>query len=315
MYEKLYSKLKANTDLVTHEFYLNNKKINLIHNEVLCSSDFINHYILTKITNLSYSDDDIITFLYNNLPDNTVKVLTKEKEMLDYIYKGFALIIYQDEALAIEAKATLDRGINEASSEITIRGSKDSFNENFNTNIGLIRRRLRTENCYVESLFIGKESRCKTGIIYMKNIASLNTVKKVKDILSNIKIDGIIDSGMLKSYLEDDKNFLFPTVLMSERPDRVSQALLEGKVCIVVDNSPYVLITPSFFVDFYILQMIITKKQLTLVSLELLDCLLSLSLFLHLLYILLLLLIIKKPFPYHFYLTLWLKEKVYPSQL
>ena len=84
----------------------------------------------------------------------------------------------------------------------------------------------------------------------MKNIASLNTVKKVKDILSNIKIDGIIDSGMLKSYLEDDKNFLFPTVLMSERPDRVSQALLEGKVCIVVDNSPYVLITPSFFVDF-----------------------------------------------------------------
>ena len=250
MYEKLYNKLKANTDLVTHEFYLNNKKINLIHNEVLCSSDFINHYILTKITNLSYSDDDIITFLYNNLPDNTVKVLTKEKEMLDYIYKGFALIIYQDEALAIEAKATLDRGINEASSEITIRGSKDSFNENFNTNIGLIRRRLRTENCYVESLFIGKESRCKTGIIYMKNIASLNTVKKVKDILSNIKIDGIIDSGMLKSYLEDDKNFLFPTVLMSERPDRVSQALLEGKVCIVVDNSPYVLITPSFFVDF-----------------------------------------------------------------
>ena len=53
MYEKLYSKLKANTDLVTHEFYLNSKKINLIHNEVLCSSDFINHYILTKITNLS----------------------------------------------------------------------------------------------------------------------------------------------------------------------------------------------------------------------------------------------------------------------
>ena len=101
MYEKLYSKLKANTDLVTHEFYLNNKKINLIHNEVLCSSDFINHYILTKITNLSYSDDDIITFLYNNLPDNTVKVLTKESEMLDYIYKGFALIIYKDEALAI----------------------------------------------------------------------------------------------------------------------------------------------------------------------------------------------------------------------
>lgn len=251
MYEKIFKKLKDNGDLVTHEFYLGSNKLNLIHNEVLCSSDFVNHFILMKLTALSINaNDDVITFLYNNLPDNTVKVLTKEKEMLDYIYKGFVLIIYQDKAIAIEAKASLDRGINDASSEITIRGSKDAFNENFNTNLGLIRRRLRSENCFTESFFLGKESRTKTGIVYMKNIASLNTVNKVKSILKNIKIDGVIDSGMLKSYLEDDKNFLFPTVLMTERPDRVSQALLEGKVCIVVDNSPYVLITPSFFIDF-----------------------------------------------------------------
>ena len=251
MYERIFNKLKANTDLVTHEFYLGKNKLNLIHNEVLCSSDFINHFILMKLTTLKVNiNDDIITFLYNNLPDNTVKVLTKEEEMLDYIYKGFVLIIYQDKAIAIEAKATLDRGINDASSEITIRGSKDAFNENFNTNLGLIRRRLRSENCFSESFFIGKESRTKTAIVYMKNIASSNTVNKVKSILKEIKIDGVIDSGSLKSYLEDDKNFLFPTVLMTERPDRVSQALLEGKVCIVVDNSPYVLITPSFFIDF-----------------------------------------------------------------
>ena len=100
------------------------------------------------------------------------------------------------------------------------------FNENFNTNLGLIRRRLRSENCFSESFFIGKESRTKTAIVYMKNIASSNTINKVKSILKEIKIDGIIDSGSLKSYLEDDQNFLFPTVLMTERPDRVSQALL-----------------------------------------------------------------------------------------
>ena len=88
MYEKLYSKLKANTDLVTHEFYLNNKKINLIHNEVLCSSDFINHYILTKITNLSYSGDDIITFLYNNLPDKFYHLLQLLQilQQLNYLF-------------------------------------------------------------------------------------------------------------------------------------------------------------------------------------------------------------------------------------
>ena len=200
MYEKIFKKLKDNGDLVTHEFYLGSNKLNLIHNEVLCSSDFVNHFIFMKLTALSINaNDDVITFLYNNLPDNTVKVLTKEKEMLDYIYKGFALIIYQDKAIAIEAKASLDRGINDASSEITFRGSKDSFNENFNTNLGLIRRRLRSENCFTESFFLGKESRTKTGIVYMKNIASLNTVNKVKSILKNMKIDGVFDSGMLNS--------------------------------------------------------------------------------------------------------------------
>ena len=85
MYEKIFKKLKDNGDLVTHEFYLGSNKLNLIHNEVLCSSDFVNHFILMKLTALSIkANDDVITFLYNNLPDNTVKVLTKEKEMLDY---------------------------------------------------------------------------------------------------------------------------------------------------------------------------------------------------------------------------------------
>ena len=75
--------------------------------------------------------------------------------MIDFVCKGFALLIYEEEkGIAIEAKASLDRGIGEANSESTIRGSKDAFNENFNTNLGLIRRRLRCEHCFMETLFL-----------------------------------------------------------------------------------------------------------------------------------------------------------------
>ncbi len=239
------------SDLIVRDFTFHGISIVLIQNEVLCSSDYINHFILMELTKLNLNKENIEDVLYNYLPDNTIKILTKKEEMLDYIAKGFALLLYEEEkAIAIEAKADLDRGINESDNEATTRGSKDAFNENFNTNLGLIRRRIRSENCHMKTLYLGRESRCKCGILYMKNIAEAKNVKKIEALLNKIDIDGILDSGMLKGLLEEDKNFLFPTVLMSERPDRAASALLEGKIVIVVDNSPYVLITPTFFVDY-----------------------------------------------------------------
>lgn len=249
--EKLKEKLQMNGDFIFRDLTINGIKIYLIQNEVLCSSTYINHYILKAITTLPLTNENKEALLYDLLPDNSVIKTEKLEEMLDYYYKGFALIVYdENKALAIEAKASLDRGISNSESESTVRGSKDAFNENFNTNVGLIRRRLRSENCIMESLFIGKESRTKVGIMYMNTIAYPSNVDKVKEKMQKVDIDGVLDSGFLKMYLEKKSNLFFPTVMATERPDRVSQALLEGKIAIVVDNSPYVLITPTFFIDY-----------------------------------------------------------------
>ena len=239
------------TDLIVRPFIIDNREITLVMSEVLGSSSYVNDFILRRLLTIKFQSDDIGSELLNFIPTNNGKILNKLSDMTDYICMGFALLLFSnEEAIAIEARATVDRGIPLVSNESSITGSKDAFNENFNTNIGLIRRRIRDANLYVDGMFIGKSSKTKIGILYMNNIVIKDNVKKIKNKLNKINVDGIIDVGSLKTYLDSKTNFFFPTITSTERPDKVAQALLEGKIAIVADNSPYVLIMPTFFVDY-----------------------------------------------------------------
>ena len=244
----------SSTDLIIRPFIIDNREITLVMSEVLGSSSYVNDFILRRLLTIKFQSDNIGSELLNFIPTNNGKILNKLSDMTDYICMGFALILFNDneseKAIAIEARATVDRGIGEVNNEASITGSKDAFNENFNTNIGLIRRRIRDCNLYVDGMFVGKSSKTKIGILYMNNIAINKNVNDIRNKLKKINVDGIIDSGNLKSYLDSKTNFFFPTITSTERPDKVAQALLEGKIAIVSDNSPFVLITPTFFVDY-----------------------------------------------------------------
>ena len=244
----------SSTDLIIRPFIIDNREITLVMSEVLGSSSYVNDFILRRLLTIKFQSDDIGSQLLNFIPTNNGKILNKLSDMTDYICMGFALILFSDneseKAIAIEARATVDRGIPIVNNEASITGSKDAFNENFNTNIGLIRRRIRTSDLYVDGMFIGKSSKTKIGILYMNNIAIKKNVDGIKNKLKKINVDGILDTGNLKSYLDSKTNFFFPTITSTERPDKVAQALLEGKIAIVSDNSPFVLITPTFFVDY-----------------------------------------------------------------
>ena len=242
------------TDLIIRPFIIDNREITLVMSEVLGSSSYVNDFILRRLLTIKFQSDDIGSQLLNFIPTNNGKILNKLSDMTDYICMGFALILFSDneseKAIAIEARATVDRGIPIVNNEASITGSKDAFNENFNTNIGLIRRRIRDCNLYIDGMFVGKSSKTKIGILYMNSIVIKENVDNIKNKLSKINVDGILDTGNLKSYLDSKTNFFFPTITSTERPDKVAQALLEGKIAIVSDNSPFVLITPTFFVDY-----------------------------------------------------------------
>ena len=148
------------------------------------------------------------------------------------------------------SKISLNRSINKIDSELSIYGPKDSFIEDLDTNVGLIRKRIKDTNLKQVNLELGRYTKTKISILYIEGIIKSSLVNHVINKLSKITIDGVIDSSYLKYTLESKFN-LFPTIIQSERPDKCCMALLEGKLVIIVDNSCYGLILPSFFIDFF----------------------------------------------------------------
>ena len=234
-------------DLVIKEIFIKNKKITIMAIETITNSKVINEFILEKITDLE--NKDIITYLYNHLPCISITKITKNR-LFFYLVNAFTIIYYNNNYLAVETINTPERSITNSEYEKSINGPKDSFIEHFNTNVGLIRKRIKSINLKLENIVIGKYSNTKVGIMYMKSICKVEFKKSIMEKLKKINIDGIIDSSYLIGYLSKSKS-LFPTIKKTERPDLASQALLEGKVIIIVDNSPDILILPSFFIDFF----------------------------------------------------------------
>lgn len=258
--EELIEKIKSDTgnttDMIFRKMIIDQKPLYLVYNEVLTSSDDINNFILKNIAQVIDEKVNITTnlydFFYNSLPGHNIAKVKDYPDLLNRIFNSYTIIITSPtEIFAIETKARLDRGISEASSEQTLLGPKDAFTENFNINLGLVRKRIKSSKLWFDTFLIGQQTKTKVGLCYMKNIVEEKTIKDVKKKLKDISIDGIIDSGYIKESLTSRGQQFFPTIMATERPDLASMALLEGKIIIIVDNSPYILILPCFFVDFF----------------------------------------------------------------
>ena len=242
---ELKKEVSPSNDYVFKKIKIDGKTIFLIFNAVLTDGVSIDENILRKLVLLNRKE---LKHIENYLPIRNIKII-KNEEILYYVNNGY-LVVVTNKIYACEVKAKLDRGINMVDGELTIAGPKDSFTENFNSNLGLIRKRIKSSNLKVIDLEIGRSSKTKVGILYVEDIVKEEIPSRIMEVLSKIDIDGIIDSSYLKTALEGQKSY-FPTIMMSERPDKSSMALLEGKVVIIVDMSPYALILPSFFIDFF----------------------------------------------------------------
>ena len=250
--ERLKKDTNYTDDYIYKEFYIGNNKLNIINIETITSSSDINNFILKRISILNdFNQKDLSDYLFNYLPIHSIKRLKNYDELKDMLLNAFTILIINDEdILAIETRRDLSRGVSESDYEKTIVGPKDAFIEHYNTNLGLIRRRIKNTNLQSKTYQLGRYTKTKVGLIYIDDIVKKDLIDEIDKKLSNIDIDGIIDSGYLKRYLNNSKG-LFPTLKTTERPDLASQALLEGKIVLIVDNSPEVLLLPTFFIDYF----------------------------------------------------------------
>lgn len=240
-------------DLVIKNIKLYNNKINIIFFETLCDSKNINDFVLSYISYLKINKNIILNinnYIKEFLPNYKVNEVYNIDEIITNLYNGFCIININNKYYALEFRKCLDSGITRVENEKTIKGPRDAFTENYQTNIGLIRKRIRNENLWLEEVNVGRKSNTRVGILYIKDICDESLVKDVKAKIKRIDIDTIPDSSYIYEMISNNKS-LFPNVLSTERPDLVSFKLLNGKIAIVVDNTPFVILLPAFFIEFF----------------------------------------------------------------
>lgn len=154
-------------------------------------------------------------------------------------------------ALVIGTRQIDKRGIDQPGTEQVIRGPREGFVEPLGPNLALIRYRLQSAELRMRQMTIGRKTHSKVVICYMDGLTDPALLAEVERRIGAIDIDGILDSGYLEQFIEDNQWSPFPQVQYTERPDKVVANLLEGRIAILVDGSPLALIVPTVFNQFY----------------------------------------------------------------
>ena len=262
MNNKIINKLKEETNnssyIIYREKYIKKIKIDIIYNEALTDQDKMSNYIyrsLDYIDSIYKGKDSLYDVIKNNISNIKIKEIKNYEDICKYLNNGFVILLIEDDySLALEVKKNLTRSIEKPMTETTIRGAMDSFTENIETNIGLIKRRLKTNKLWNEDMELGKYTKNKISILTIKGLTDSKIKDNIINKLNSLEIDGVTDTGTLKHLIENETKTIFPTSITTERPDKVVSSLLRGKTVIIIDNCPFVLIMPVDINDFFLSQ-------------------------------------------------------------
>ncbi|MBD2866323.1 spore germination protein [Paenibacillus oceani] len=194
----------------------------------------------SQSTHLEYSDELPLFEIKHTIDD-----------MLTELFTGSLIIYREGDAFfwTADISDVPQRSLQESNTEISIKGPKDAFTEDLFTNISLIRKRMQTGLLFSEQFFIGNLSKTCVVLLYLSHKANPDMVAEARRRLSSFRTESIISSGQLEKWLSDRTFSLFPLIDYIGRPDFVNETLLRGRLAIVVDGSPMVLIGPSNFLE------------------------------------------------------------------
>jgi len=174
-------------------------------------------------------------------------------DVLEAVFSGDTVLFVDGSATAllINTKGWTTRSIENPDSESDIRGPRDAFNEDLLTNVTRLRRRIKDPAFHCESMVIGVRTHTRVALVFLQDRVNPKVLRQVRDTLQSIEIDSVIDSGYLQELLQGRRWSIFPLIQSTERPDRASAALLEGRIVIIVDNSPFALILPAVLASMF----------------------------------------------------------------
>lgn len=228
---------------------------NLINQDII-NKDILRPlmYLPEHLTRRNIPIDQLTDILINEILYHSQTKIGKNIEpLVDNLLRGESAILIDgiNEVIHIGTRSIEKRSITQPETEQVILGPREGFIENISTNIALLRYRLPTVDFQVKTKKIGRMTKSTVAYCYIKGVASETVIKEVEKRLSEIDIDAIMDVGYLEQFIEDNPFSPFPQTQSTERPDRTVANLLEGRVAILVDGSPFALMVPVVFNQFY----------------------------------------------------------------
>jgi len=249
-------------DVQLHRFIIGTRKIGgfLAYITDLVDNNAVNERILDNLVTDSRIADfdgvprkkDLIDVVRYGLTSvGEVKEVHTIKDVVNNILLGACVLFIHGSSsgLSFGVKIYEGRSVSQPITQEVITGPMEAFNESVDTGVSLIRNRIKTPNLKMEKFQIGRLTKTKVIVSYIKGIVREGVVEEVRERLKKIDIDGILDSGHLEELIGDNPYSPFPQTGYYERPDTCAGALLEGRVVILVDGSPFALVAPNVFVD------------------------------------------------------------------
>lgn len=174
-------------------------------------------------------------------------------DLFSTLMAGDTLVLVDgiNQALSASTKGGETRSIAESNTQMVVRGPKAAFTESIGTNTALVRRIIKTPDLWTESFKIGRATNTDVTLMYIHGIANDKIIQEIRQRLNKIDIDSILESGYIEQLIEDQTATPFPTIYNTERPDVVAGNLLEGRIAIFVDGTPFVLVAPALFIQFF----------------------------------------------------------------
>ncbi|MNJ37912.1 Spore germination protein A1 [compost metagenome] len=259
--QRIQQETGDSADIVIRKMSVNGQKsvpMVVIYLNGLSDPMMINSFVMESITGMEQEEAKDSETLLDQMKSHFLSlgeanIVSEWNDVILAILSGDTAIFLEGSTRAIVAgtRGGEWRSITESTNELVVRGPKDSFVESIATNISLIRRRIRNTNLWLETMKIGEVTHTHVAMMYIKSMADPKLIQEVRERLANIQLNGVLESGYIEEFIQDKTFTLFPTIYSTERPDTAAGHLLEGRVVIIVDGTPFVLILPTVFGHFF----------------------------------------------------------------
>lgn len=263
--QKVKETLGDSTDLIVRELWVGGRpdlKAAILYIDGLADTTVVQDFVVRAVTN-----SEMISEAQERSPEADWLTIFKEyavsvshlEEVADFrklfssLLSGETVILLDrcDRGLAADTAGWEDRGVQTPEDQTVVRGPRDAFTENLRTNTALVRRKIKNPMLWLQTKTIGTLSQTSVAVMYIKGTADEQVVEEVHRRLDKLELAGILESGMIEELIEDRTYTPFPTMYNTERPDVVASGLMEGRVAILVDGTPFVLLVPALFIQYF----------------------------------------------------------------